>query len=119
MATLFWADGGRWKRMQQKAWRKQILEVQTWGHVKGPAGAFMCETRDLGIKWPHWHTLLFEGQVVLDMRVVCPQHVKKMLLKQARMVHWKRWAAKRGEELKEEVRLEPIQAVLRRKTNEA
>ena len=54
------------------------------------------------------------------MRVVCPQHVKKMLLKQARMVHWKRWAAKREcEELKEEVRLEPIQAVLRRKTNEA
>ena len=28
----------------------------------------------------------FEGQVAVDMRVVCPQDVKKMLLKQARMV---------------------------------
>ena len=33
----------------------------------------MCETRDLGIKWPQWRTLLFEGQVAMDMRVVCPQ----------------------------------------------
>ena len=23
----------------------------------------MCETRDLGIKWPHWHTSTFEVQV--------------------------------------------------------
>ena len=37
----------------------------------------MCKTRDLGIKWPHWHTLLFEGQVVVDMGGVCPQDVKK------------------------------------------
>ena len=21
----------------------------------------MCETRDLGIKWPQWYTLIFEG----------------------------------------------------------
>ena len=27
----------------------------------------MCETRDLGIKWPQWHTLTFEGQVQVDM----------------------------------------------------
>ena len=41
-----------------------------------------------------------------------------MLLKQARMVS-KRWAAMRDcEELKEGVRLEPIQAMLRRKSNE-
>ena len=43
-----------------------------------------------------------------------------MLLKQARMVSWKKWAAKHEcEELKEGVWLEPIQAVLRSKTNEA
>ena len=36
----------------------------------------MCETRDLGIKWPQWHILLFQGQVVVDMRVVCPQDVR-------------------------------------------
>ena len=33
----------------------------------------MCETRDLGIKWPQWRTLPFEGQVAVDVRVVCPQ----------------------------------------------
>ena len=53
-------------------------------------------------------------------RVVCPQDVKKVLLKQAKMVCWKSWAAKHAcEELKEGVWLEPIQAVLRRKTNES
>ena len=67
-------------------WRKQLIEVQTWKQVRGPAGAVMCETRDLGIMWPQWHTLLFEGQVAVDMSAVSPQDVKKMLLKQARMV---------------------------------
>ena len=102
------------EREQQKAWRKQILEVQTWTQVRGPAGAVMCETRDLGIKWKQWHTLLFEGQVAVGMRVVCLQDAKKMLLKQARMVHWKKWAAKHECE-EEGVWLEPIQAMLPRK----
>ena len=63
-----------------------------------------CETRDLGIKWPQLHTSLSEVQVAVDMSVVCPQNVKKMLLKQARMVYWKKWAAKHGcEEPKEGV----------------
>ena len=61
-------------REQQKAWMKQICEVQTWRQVRGPAGAVMCETRDVGIQWLRWHTLLFEGQEVVDMRVVCPRH---------------------------------------------
>ena len=29
----------------------------------------------------------------VDMRVFCPQDAKKMLLKQARMVYWKKWGA--------------------------
>ena len=33
-----------------------------------------------------------EGKVAVDMRVVCPKDVKKMLLKQARMVHQRKWA---------------------------
>ena len=50
------------------------------------------------------HTLLFEGQVVVDMRVVCPQDVMKMLLKQAKMVYCKKWATKHEcEELREGV----------------
>ena len=40
----------------------------------------MCETSNLGIKWSQWHTLMFEGQVRVDMRYVCPKDVKKMLL---------------------------------------
>ena len=80
----------------------------------------MRETRDFDIKWSQWHTLLFEEQVVEDMRAVCPQDVKQVLLKRARMVYWKKWAAKHEyEELKEVVWLEPIQVVLRRKTNES
>ena len=33
---------------------KQVREVHMWRQVRGPARAVMCETRDLGIKWPHW-----------------------------------------------------------------
>ena len=36
----------------KEAWMSQVLEVQTWRRVRGLAGAVMCETRDLGIKWP-------------------------------------------------------------------
>ena len=25
--------------------------------VRGPARTVMCKTRDLGMKWPHWHTI--------------------------------------------------------------
>ena len=53
----------------------------------------MCETRDLGINWPPWHTLIFEGQVSVDMRYICPKDVKKMLFKQARSAYRKKWAA--------------------------
>ena len=53
----------------------------------------MCEIRDVGNKWPQWHTELFLVKVV-DMSVVCPQDVKKMLQKQARVENWKKWAAK-------------------------
>ena len=51
----------------------------TWKQVRGPAGAVMCETRDLEIKWPCWHTLVFCNEITIDMRYVCPQNVKKML----------------------------------------
>ena len=36
--------------LRADAWMRQIREVQTWKQVRGPAGAVMCETRDLGIK---------------------------------------------------------------------
>ena len=69
--------------------------------MRGLAGAVLCETGDLGIKWPWWHTFIFEEQIKVDTRENCPQDVKKML-KQARSVYWKRWAAKHEcEELKD------------------
>ena len=52
MATLARAERvwmRRWAREQKEAWRTQIFEV-------GPAGAVICEPRDLGIQWPQWHT---------------------------------------------------------------
>ena len=53
------------------------------------------------------------------MRYVCPKDVKKMLLKQARSAHWKKWAAKHDyEEWKEGRWLEPALALLRKKTEE-
>ena len=56
MATQYWAEGvwtGKWSHELKEAWMRQIREVQTWKQVRGRAGAVMCETRDLCIKWPY------------------------------------------------------------------
>ena len=98
MATQYWVERvwtGKWSH-EQKAWMRQIQEVQTWKQVRGPAVALMRETRDLGIKWPQWHTLMFSGDIKIDKRSVCPKDVKKMLVQRARSVYWKKWAAKHG-----------------------
>ena len=60
------------------------------------ASESMCETRDLGMKWPQWHTLIFSNDTKIDMRCVyvCPKDVQKMLVQRARSVYWKNWAAK-------------------------
>ena len=76
MATPAWAEGTwivKCPGEHKKAWRKQIFEVQRWKQVRGPAGAVMCETGDLGIKWPQWHALIFEGQGKVDVKLVCPK----------------------------------------------
>ena len=83
LGTQFWAEGvwtGKWHLEQGEAWMKQIQEVQMWRQVRGPAGAVMCVTRDLGIKWPHWNTLIFSDETRIDKRFVCPRDVKKMLV---------------------------------------
>ena len=59
VATQHWSEGvwiGKLYHEQREAWVKQIREVQMWRQIRGPAGAVMCETRDLGIKWPLWNT---------------------------------------------------------------
>ena len=60
LVTQYCAEGvwtGKWSYEQKEAWMRQIREVPTWKQERGLAGAVVCETRDLGIKWPHWHTL--------------------------------------------------------------
>ena len=79
----------------------------------------MCETRDLGFKCPHWHTLIFSDDTRIDMRFVYPRDVKKILVQRARSVCWKKWAAKHEyEELIEGVSLEPDLALFRKKVRE-
>ena len=49
---LFWSGGvwmDRLRTEQQKAWRKQIFQVQRWTLVRWHAGVVFCETRDLDI----------------------------------------------------------------------
>ena len=92
LATQYWAEGvwtGKWYHEQREAWMKQVREVQMWRQERGPAGAEPCETCDLGIRWPSWHTLIFEGDGRIDMRYVSPKDVKKILLQQARSVFGK------------------------------
>ena len=104
---------------KRSVWIRQIQEAQKWRHLRGLAGAVVCETRDLGIKWLCWHPLVFSNEITIDMRYVCPKVVKKMLVQTARSVYWKKWAAKHErEELKEGVWLEPAFAFLRKKVRE-
>ena len=37
----------------------------------------MCQTRDLGIQWPHWHTLIFSDETRIDVRFLFPRDVRK------------------------------------------
>ena len=58
MATQFWAEGvwtGKWSHEQKEAW----IEADSRG---SNMGAVMCETRDLGARWPQWHTLVFSDE---------------------------------------------------------
>ena len=53
MATQYWAEGvwiEKWCHEHKEAWMRQIREVQAWKQERGPAGAVMCETLDLGKK---------------------------------------------------------------------
>ena len=76
----------------------------------------MCKIRDLGIKWPQWHTLMFSQEINIDMRFACPRDGKQKLVQKARSVYWKNWAAKHDyEELREGAWLEPRVALLRKK----
>ena len=67
------------------------------------------DVRDL-----RWHTLIVEGQERVDMRYVCPEDAKKMLLGQAKSTYLRRWTAKH-EDGSSQLWLEPALALLRKK----
>ena len=52
-AACVWADG---EEITRKCEGRRSLQRKTWRQVRGPVGAVMCETRDLGIKGPQRHT---------------------------------------------------------------
>ena len=73
IATQYWAEEGwtgTWRHEQKRACMRQIREIRMWKQVRGPAEAVICETSDLGIKWPYWHTLVFSNERTIDMRYV-------------------------------------------------
>ena len=100
--------------------KRSVQEVQTRNQVRGLAGAVVCETLDLGIKWPYWHTLVFSDEIKTDMRYVCSKDGKKMLVQRSRSMYRKKWAAKHEqEELKEGARIDPAPVLLRKKAKGA
>ena len=50
-----------------------MWETASSTEVRGPEGAMVCESRDLGIGFPSWRALLFEEGVIVDMKTLCPQ----------------------------------------------
>ena len=48
----------------------------------------------------------------MDMRVVCPLDVKKLLLKQARMAYWKKWASTNVKNQVPDVRTSDVEHLL-------
>ena len=76
--------------MESRA-KRSLCESDSGGpSVETSERAVMCETRDLGIKWPYWHTLVFSEEIKIDMRHVFPKDVRKMLVQRARSVYWKK-----------------------------
>ena len=67
IVTLVWAEGRRTREGQ---------EVEADLRGSGVVARERTCRSPLGIKWPCWHTLMFEGQVAVDLRVTCPQDVQ-------------------------------------------
>ena len=69
--------------------KRSVDEANSRGSImeagKSPAGAVMCETRDLVCKV--WHTLMFDGEIEVDMSA--QKMFRKILLQRARTAYWK------------------------------
>ena len=87
-----------------------------WRQGREVAGAVMCEPRASFIKWPQWHTLIFEGEARVDMIYCLPKRREENARATGWSVYCKKWAAKHEyEELKEGIWLELALDLLRKK----
>ena len=89
-ASVVW-DGRIEAAVLARAWRRQILRVGAWCHVRGPTGATLMSLRRAGWQWPAWHCYLTAGGKLLDLREVCPQDVAAMLKEDLSRKMWQVW----------------------------
>ena len=64
-----------------------LSQESDWTHQ---SACLMCETRDLGFKWPQWHTLMFSDEIKIGMRFVCPKSGTRKPKLQRRSGKWQR-----------------------------
>ena len=102
----------------QRAWRRQQQEVgmkRRWAAVRGPAGACIMSLPRAGWCWPRWDTFRSREGLLLDLREVCPQDVKAMVLLDVEAELWARWTAQPGrEQLAPMPLIAPLVTTLRR-----
>ena len=83
----------------EAAWKHQQITMATkpaWAKVKGPAGACIMVLKGIGWQWPFWHTMISRTGIRVDMRGICPQGVKAMVLQESEQQHWAEWTAVEG-----------------------
>ena len=90
-ASVIWIEGEPFEVLEA-AWlrvvRRGLGTVQAaWKAVEGPAGAVQAECMGLAWRWTAWHTIITEEDLVLDMRAVCPDDVRAMVVRRSDAQH--------------------------------
>ena len=67
-----------------QAWKRQQIRLglnPRWREVNGPAGSCVMVAKEIGWRWPAWHTFLSREGQRMDMRHTCPMDVAAMAKK--------------------------------------
>ena len=94
--TCFWAQAvwtSKWEDDMRDVWKRQVWEATSWTKVRGPAGAVLCEMKDLGITAPSWQVLRLGGRMI-SVKDTCPEDINQTLTRHANDVYWLKWAKK-------------------------
>ena len=83
---------GPWSDDVREAWRRQVWEATLWTKVRGPAGALLCEMRDLGITVPSLKVLRVSDNSMVSKKDTCTGDIKKTLMRHAKDACWRKWA---------------------------